>query len=110
MKTKYAVAMAAVLASGLGLSGVASAAAGDGPPRLNITIVEGEGPINNVKQRTSRETIVQVEVDYVWVNLGDGLFLTCDFDDDGIDVDSCGIEDIYADDEDEFEVEVSLAD
>ena len=31
------------------------------PPRLNIVIVEGEGAINNIKQRTSRESIVQVE-------------------------------------------------
>lgn len=31
------------------------------PHRLNLVIVEGEGAINNVKQRTSRETIVQVE-------------------------------------------------
>src|SRR3954447_23652775 len=30
-------------------------------PRLNIVIVEGDGAINNIKQRTSRETIVQVE-------------------------------------------------
>src|SRR5947208_10850396 len=30
-------------------------------PRLNIVIVEGEGAINNIKQRTSRETIIQVE-------------------------------------------------
>ncbi|MBZ5620374.1 MAG: hypothetical protein LAQ69_16865 [Acidobacteriia bacterium] len=37
--------------------------AGQAPqaPRLNIVIVEGEGAINNIKQRTSRETIVQVE-------------------------------------------------
>ena len=28
---------------------------------LNLVILEGEGAINNVKQRTSRETIVQVE-------------------------------------------------
>jgi hypothetical protein len=31
------------------------------PPRLNIVVVEGEGAINNIKQRTSRETIIQVE-------------------------------------------------
>src|ERR1700686_4522274 len=31
------------------------------PPRLQITIVEGEGAINNVKQRVNREPIVQVE-------------------------------------------------
>ena len=31
------------------------------PPRLNIVIVEGEGAINNIKQRTAREPIVQVE-------------------------------------------------
>lgn len=29
--------------------------------RLNIVVVEGEGAINNVRQRTARETIVQVE-------------------------------------------------
>jgi len=31
------------------------------PGKLNLIIVEGEGAINNIKQRTSRETIVQVE-------------------------------------------------
>lgn len=30
-------------------------------PKLTITIVEGEGAINNVRQRVSREPIVQVE-------------------------------------------------
>jgi hypothetical protein len=30
-------------------------------PRLNIVVVEGEGAINNVKQRTARPAIVQVE-------------------------------------------------
>lgn len=39
------------------------AAAGQDPqaPRLNIVIVEGDGAINNIKQRTSRETIVEVQ-------------------------------------------------
>lgn len=31
------------------------------PPTLNLVIVEGEGAINNVKQRVNREPIVQVE-------------------------------------------------
>jgi hypothetical protein len=31
------------------------------PPRLFINIVEGEGALNNVKQRVNREPIVQVE-------------------------------------------------
>jgi hypothetical protein len=31
------------------------------PPKLNIVIVEGEGAINNVRQRVAREPIVQVE-------------------------------------------------
>lgn len=31
------------------------------PPRLNIVIIEGQGAINNVKQRVNREPIVQVE-------------------------------------------------
>src|SRR5688572_3343817 len=30
-------------------------------PALNLVIVEGEGAINNVRQRTAREPIVQVE-------------------------------------------------
>ena len=28
---------------------------------LNLIVVEGEGAINNIRQRTARETIVQVE-------------------------------------------------
>jgi hypothetical protein len=35
--------------------------AGPPPTKLNIVIVEGEGAINNIKQRTAREPIVQVE-------------------------------------------------
>jgi len=31
------------------------------PAKLNIVIVEGDGAINNVRQRTAREIIVQVE-------------------------------------------------
>src|SRR5579863_1728519 len=31
------------------------------PPTLNLVVVEGEGAINNVKQRVNREPIVQVE-------------------------------------------------
>src|SRR6202166_2443991 len=30
-------------------------------PKLNLVIVEGDGAINNVRQRTAREPIVQVE-------------------------------------------------
>ena len=30
-------------------------------PKLNLVIVEGEGQINNIRQRTTREPIVQVE-------------------------------------------------
>ncbi|HLK62356.1 MAG TPA: hypothetical protein VKU19_02890 [Bryobacteraceae bacterium] len=30
-------------------------------PRLNIVIVEGDGAINNIKQRTTRETIIEVQ-------------------------------------------------
>ena len=32
-----------------------------GPARLNLVVVEGDGVINNIKQRTARDTIVQVE-------------------------------------------------
>jgi hypothetical protein len=31
------------------------------PGRLNLVVVEGEGAINNIKLRTTRQTIVQVE-------------------------------------------------
>ncbi len=31
------------------------------PPQLQITILEGEGALNNIKQQTAREPIVQVE-------------------------------------------------
>jgi hypothetical protein len=30
-------------------------------PKLNIVVIEGEGAINNIRQRTAREMIVQVE-------------------------------------------------
>lgn len=33
----------------------------DTKPKLNIVIVEGDGAINNIRQRTAREPIVQVE-------------------------------------------------
>jgi hypothetical protein len=33
----------------------------DSGPRLNLVIVEGEGAINNIRQRTAREAIVQVQ-------------------------------------------------
>src|SRR5215813_6869743 len=37
------------------------AGAQEAPPKLNIVIVEGDGAINNIRQRTAREPIVQVE-------------------------------------------------
>jgi len=33
----------------------------DAAPKLNLVVVEGEGAINNIRQRTAREPIVQVE-------------------------------------------------
>lgn len=33
----------------------------DAPAKLNLVVVEGEGAINNIRQRTAREPIVQVE-------------------------------------------------
>ena len=34
---------------------------GPAPTKLNIVILEGDGAVNNISQRTARETIVQVE-------------------------------------------------
>ena len=45
-----------LLSNYLGVPAMAQA-----PPALNIVIVEGEGAINNVKQRVNRDPIVQVE-------------------------------------------------
>lgn len=39
----------------------AASAQDPGSPKLNIVVVEGEGAINNIRQRTAREPIVQVE-------------------------------------------------
>jgi len=43
------------------MCGVPGRAQDAAPAKLNITIVEGDGAINNVKQRVNREPIVQVE-------------------------------------------------
>jgi len=43
------------------LPAMPGAAAQDAPGKLNLVIVEGEGAINNIKQRTAREPVVQVE-------------------------------------------------
>src|ERR1700722_16360467 len=33
------------------------------PPKLSIVIVEGEGAINNIKERTIHDSVIQVEGD-----------------------------------------------
>ncbi|HWC95204.1 MAG TPA: hypothetical protein VG456_00605 [Candidatus Sulfopaludibacter sp.] len=38
-----------------------AALAQDAPSKLNLIVVEGDGAINNIRQRTAREPIVQVE-------------------------------------------------
>ncbi len=51
-----------LLGSLLGLSqSSVSASEQPAPAKLNIVIVEGDGAINNIRQRTARESIVQVE-------------------------------------------------
>jgi hypothetical protein len=37
------------------------ALAQDAPAKLNLIVVEGDGAINNIRQRTAREPIIQVE-------------------------------------------------
>lgn len=51
------------LACVMGLSSAPAAAAAQAQEvgKLNIVILEGEGAINNIRQRTAREPIVQVE-------------------------------------------------
>ena len=50
-----------LLAGCLALPYVPVAAAQEPAHKLNLVIVEGEGAINNIRQRTAREPIVQVE-------------------------------------------------
>ena len=50
-----------LLATSLALPVPAPLAAQAPVTKLNLVIVEGEGAINNIKQRTAREPIVQVE-------------------------------------------------
>ena len=57
MKFGFALKLAVVLSA----TGACFAAQDAQAPRLSIVIVEGEGAINNIKQRTSRETIVEVQ-------------------------------------------------
>src|SRR5436190_23182432 len=61
MKTHFSYAIKA-LAFALSLIFVLPPSVGqDLPTQLNIVVVEGEGAINNVKQRVTREPIVRVE-------------------------------------------------
>jgi hypothetical protein len=52
--------LALLLSGWMALPAISGAAAQDAP-KLNLVIVEGEGAINNIKQRTAREPVVQVE-------------------------------------------------
>ncbi len=45
----------------VGMADPLDPAQGSGASKLNLVIIEGEGAINNVRQRTAREPIVQVE-------------------------------------------------
>jgi len=51
----------ALLLCGLMALPAIPAPAQEAPGKLNLVIVEGEGAINNIRQRTAREPIVQVE-------------------------------------------------
>ncbi len=53
--------IACLLAWLLAVPPIAGSPAQQAPTKLNIVIVEGEGAINNIRQRTAREPIVQVE-------------------------------------------------
>jgi hypothetical protein len=50
-----------VLLAAAVLPGLTCAAPQDSGPKLNLVIVEGDGAINNIRQRTAREPIVQVQ-------------------------------------------------
>ena len=58
-----AVALSLVLALSQSWTARAQAPAQEAgsAPKLNLVIVEGDGAINNIRQRTARESIVQVE-------------------------------------------------
>jgi hypothetical protein len=54
--TRFLVVILILLLPGTGLNAQAPP-----PPQLQITILDGEGALNNIKQQTAREPIVQVE-------------------------------------------------
>jgi hypothetical protein len=56
-----AVLLACSIAAPLPAQAPAAPAAPAAPTQINILILEGEGAINNVRQRVSREAMVQVE-------------------------------------------------
>jgi hypothetical protein len=59
MLTVIRCCLSGLLCAVLAVQAIASPYADDAP--LNIVIIEGDGAINNIKQRTAREPIVQVE-------------------------------------------------
>lgn len=66
MRPRYSMSacaqpVAAALACMLALQSVPVRAQETAPKKLNIVVIEGEGAINNIRQRTAREPIVQVE-------------------------------------------------
>ena len=50
-----------VLAGMMALPLAPAAVAQDIGLKLNLVVIEGEGSINNIRQRTAREPVVQVE-------------------------------------------------
>jgi hypothetical protein len=53
--------LAVILSLLISLPLAPGAVAQTAPPKLNLVIVEGDGAINNIRQRTAREPVVQVE-------------------------------------------------
>ena len=60
-QTLLAVCLSVLLAAGSPSLTFAQIPAAGAPRMINLIVVEGEGAINNVKQRAAREAVVQVE-------------------------------------------------
>lgn len=61
LRSVLVVCLSILLATGTSVTALAQTPLVPAPRMINLIVVEGEGAINNIKQRTAREAVVQVE-------------------------------------------------
>ena len=61
LRSVLVVCLSILLGTGTSVTAFAQTSAVPAPRMINLIVIEGEGAINNIKQRTAREAVVQVE-------------------------------------------------